>query len=114
MDPSSFTLDADALVSDCPDTQIGARWPWPIHQRLDGLFRLAKAAGARPSRAELIAAIVSAFPAEQEALREVLTTYRTSTVGEVALRKPEQGNVVRIDRRRPGRRTDTEASVQGK
>lgn len=113
MNPSSFTLDADALVTDCPDTQIGARWPWPVHQRLDGLFAVAKRAGARPSRAELIAAIVCAFPAEPEALRDALTTYRTSTVGAVALREPEQGNVVRIDRRRPGRRTE-EGTVQGK
>lgn len=103
MNSSSFTLDADALANDCPDTQIGARWPWPVHQRLDGLYELAKRAGARPSRAELIAAIVCAFPAEPEALDEVLRAYRTSTVRSVALREPEQGNVVRIDRRRPGR-----------
>jgi hypothetical protein len=109
----SFTVDADALVTDCPDTQIGARWPWPVHQRLDGLFRMAKAAGARPSRAELIAAIVCAFPADPEALTQVLTTYRTSIVRAVALDEPEQGNVVRIAPHGPGRRRD-EGRAQGK
>lgn len=103
MEPSSFTLDADALVDDCPDTQIGARWPWPVHQRLYDLFMIAKKAGAKPSRAELIAAIVCAFPPDAPALEKVLKDYRTSTVGCVSLREPEQGNVVRIDPRRRGR-----------
>lgn len=113
MEPSSFTLDADALVNDCPDTQIGARWPWPVHQRLDGLYDLAKKAGARPSRAELVAAIVCAFPADPETLGEVLRAYRTSTVRSVALREPEHGNVVRFDRRRQGRGGET-GEVEGK
>lgn len=65
---------------------------------------MAMRAGAKPSRAELLAAIVCAFEADETALSEVLRAYRTNTVQEVALRQPEQGNVVRMDRRRPGRR----------
>jgi len=103
---SSFTLDADALVQDCPATQIGKSWPWPVHQRLEELHALARKAGDRPTRAEVLAAIVCSFEPDGEVLREALRAYRTSTVRQVALREPVQGNVVRMDRHGPGRRRE--------
>lgn len=76
----------------------------PVNQRLEELVKRAKSLGERTNRRELLAAIVTAFDADDDAFTHVLRRYRMASVAEVSLRPVEQGNVVSIERFQPGRR----------
>ena len=102
--PSPVMLAADALVDDCPRTPVGAEWPLPVNQRLEELVGRARQLGERTSRRELLAAIVTAFDVDDDEFTRILRTYRTARVRDVALRPVEAGNLIAIERFRPGRR----------
>lgn len=56
-------------------------WPMDVDGRLNVLVRAATAAGERTSRAELLAALVTATEVEPEQLAEILHRYRRLLAG---------------------------------
>ncbi|MFE7541057.1 hypothetical protein [Streptomyces platensis] len=59
-------------------------WPVDVDNRVNTLVRAAAAAGERTSRAELLAALVSACEVDPERLADVLHEYRRLPSGEFA------------------------------
>lgn len=96
-------LDPADLVRDCPVANFSGAWPLPVQARLEALVQQATDEGERTSGRELLAAIVCAFSPESTGLHEVLRAYRTSVVGDVLLTETPADNVVRLERRGPGR-----------
>lgn len=99
------TIPGDASLCDSRDKQAGIRWPIALDQRLDDLVALARSAGDRTNRKELLAALLlNAHPTGEE-LREILRRYRTASVREAPLALPEgSGNVLEFRNHRPGPR----------
>jgi hypothetical protein len=97
--------DADDLVIDCSDIQVGKRWPRPVHRRLEELVERARAIGERTSGPELLSAIVCAFEVSDEEYRRVLRSYRTSRVRDVVSTPADAGNVIELPRKKAGRPT---------
>jgi hypothetical protein len=102
--PDDF-VKADELVRNCRKTAVGSNWAFPVEQRMNDLVDRALASGENTSKQELLAAIVCAFDPEDGAMDMALRQYRTAKAGDVSLRDPEEGNVIRIDRHGPGRRS---------
>lgn len=90
------------------DRQANVRWPIALDDRLDGLVRRANEAGDRTNRRELLAALLFGADFTGDALRELLTSYRTATVGQALLGSgddDEHGDVVAFQSHRPGPRS---------
>lgn len=98
-------LDPADLLRNCPVANFSGAWPLPVQARLEALVQQATDEGERTSGRELLAAIVCAFSPDSPGLHEVLRAYRTSVVGDVLLTETPAGNVVRLERRGPGRPT---------
>ena len=99
----SYSLDADALVRNCPSANFSGAWPLPVQARIEDMVRRATDAGERTSTRELLAAIVCAFEAEDDGWHILLRRYRQSKVRELLPAVVADENVVLLERRRPGR-----------
>lgn len=97
-------MNAAAVVAECPKAPVGSQWPYPVEQRMRDLVAVANGAGLRTSKQELLAALVCATDPSEEAIVLALRSYRTATVAEISLREADDGNVISIERRGPGRR----------
>src|SRR3989442_1173173 len=96
-------IPADTRVTHCPDCAVGARWPTPVHHRLEAIVELARDFGESTTHKELLAAIVCAFEPDEDAIGAALRTYRRSTAGQIALTAPDGENVLRLARKAQGR-----------
>jgi hypothetical protein len=79
--------------------QTNVRWEPPVDERLADLLQLVRDVGGRASRAELLAALVVAAPADGKALHELILGYRTADVSSVSLSGQD---VIDLGSRRPG------------
>lgn len=98
-------LDPEAPLLECEEKASAVSWPLPVDRRLDELLERLRRAGERTTRKELAAAIVFSCPTDAEDLSRALRAYRTATVADALVSDiPESGNVISIERHRPGPR----------
>lgn len=76
-------------------------WPADVDDRITVLVRLAAAAGERTSRAELLAAMISAAETDPQALANLLHSYR-NLAADALLDENQRGDLPNL--RMPGRR----------
>ena len=106
-DRESVGLDPNILADDAPKRNCGVQWTLPVDTRLDRLVEQARKAGERTNRRELLSAILCAFDADDDELRETLREYRCKTVADVLGQEPDSPNVISIRRHGPGPRRKT-------
>jgi hypothetical protein len=97
------SLNVQDAVSSYPHRQAGISWPLPVDAKLEQLLDMARAAGERTSRREIVAAIIAQADFTGEELSDVLHRYRLARVGDV-LQSTDTSNVVNFIHRRPGPR----------
>jgi hypothetical protein len=100
---SDTPLSPDARVISCPDKQAAVAWPLPVDARLDQLLGLARDAGERTSRREIVAALVAMCDLSGEDLGALLRRYRTRRVRDL-VHVATDADFVPFARQRPGPR----------
>lgn len=87
------------------DRQVSFRWALAIDQRLDALRDRAIDAGQKPSRSELVAAIILACETSGDDLAKQIARLRTARVADVVLDdRSESGEVISLRLHGPGPR----------
>ncbi|MFO0617215.1 MAG: hypothetical protein U0414_31755 [Polyangiaceae bacterium] len=103
-------IDASERLRDSERWPTSIIWPAAIDERLGALVDLAIEDGGeaeRMSRAELLAALVLAAPAEGEALSDLLRRFRRAKVADAVVKRPGDPStkVIMLRDRRPGPRS---------
>lgn len=101
---SKRDIEPGDLLRETAERPIGVTVPVPLSQRLDGLVIRAEEAGARVYRKDLVAALILAAPETPEELLALFTRYRQARAVDAALADGEAGDVLRLERAKPGRR----------
>jgi hypothetical protein len=101
---SKRDIEPGDLLRETVERPIGVTIPAPLSQRLDGLVLRAEEAGARVYRKDLVAALILAAPETPEELLALFTHYRQARAVDAALADGEAGDVLRLERTKPGRR----------
>jgi hypothetical protein len=87
---------------------LGQRVPAPLHERIEQLCEIAYAAGERqrPSKMEMLAALLLATPTDGQELRRLLQQYGEATVGDaLPWSAADEGDVIELPSRGPGPRS---------
>jgi hypothetical protein len=92
------------LLRETFERPIGVTVPVPLSRRLDGLVQRAEEAGARVYRKDLVAALILGAPDTPEELLALFTRYRRARAADAELGDGEAGDVLRLERPKPGRR----------
>ena len=94
---------ADRLIETAPKA-LGQRVPEPLHRRLIELCDAVYEAGEprRPTKADMLAALILAAPEDPERLIEILLTYGRARVRDALLAKPDDGDVIEFPARTSG------------
>jgi hypothetical protein len=101
-----ITLQVADSIIDCPSRATSMNLPVAVLRRLDALADSARF--ERPSRNELLAALIAATALDQEGLERVVRDYRRMTIGEVL--PPDvvtTDDSVVVPMRKPGRPSRT-------
>lgn len=101
---SKGDIEPGDLLRETVERPIGVTVPVPLSKRLDGLVLRAEAAGARVYRKDLVAALILAAPDTPEELLALFTRYRRARAVDAALADGDAGEVLRLERAKPGRR----------
>jgi hypothetical protein len=96
---------SDRLLEASPKP-LGQRVPEPLHVRLLDLCDLVYASGEtrRPTKAEILGAMILAAPEDPAALVAMLNAYGRADVGSALVGSRKGADVVRFERRLPGPR----------
>jgi hypothetical protein len=97
-------LELDELLRRSRTKQLAVSWPLAVDQRLDALVNRAELAGENTNRRELLAAAMLATDLDGDALGDRLRAYRRARVKDALMDTPVSGNVVHLDRHKPGPR----------
>lgn len=98
-----MTLNLDDRIGDSPTRSTSMNLPIAVQRRLDEMADLADA--VRPTRNELLAALVATTELDESALEDVVLRYRRMRVADVLPSRDHaggDGDVV-VPLRRPGR-----------
>jgi hypothetical protein len=96
----------DRLVEAAPK-QLGQRIPEPLHRRLEELCDIVYDAGVprRPTKAEIVAALVLGAPEDAARLQEMLATYGRARVQDAFVGETHgESSVIELKPRKPGPR----------
>lgn len=74
------TFPASTAIRETGEYRPGIDLPPPIDQRITDLVRLARGAGERTYRKEIVGALILAAPTDGVALGEMLRAYRTAAI----------------------------------
>ena len=104
----SRKIPPDSRLVEVEKAPLGQRVPAPLHDRIEWLCDLAYEAGEprRPSKMEMVAAVVLASPTDGESAREILKKLGEATVAD-ALPGSESkpGDLVQLGKRKSGPRS---------
>jgi hypothetical protein len=104
--PAEFD-PSDRLVEPNP-VPLGQRVPEPIHERVEQLCDLVYEAGEprRPTKQQMVAALLFGAPADAEELAELLRRYGRATVADALVHSEAAvGDVIQLPKRRSGPRS---------
>lgn len=95
----------DRLMEAAPKP-LGQRVPEPLHQRLIELCDAVYESGepSRPTKADMVAALILAAPEDPEALVELLRSYGRARVVDALPSASEQADVIKLTERTSGPR----------
>lgn len=100
---ADIELDPDERLVDSRHRAPGIEWPLAVDKWLDAQVAMARRAGwPRPTRQELVAALMTAVSRDADELFQLLVRYNRMTNGE--LLGVEPGAVLTFAPPRPGRR----------
>jgi len=96
---------ADRLIEAEPKA-LGQRVPEPLHRRLIDLCDAVYEAGEphRPTKADMLAALILAAPEDPVSLLEILRQYGKAQVGDAMLTQSDEGDVIELTPRTSGPR----------
>lgn len=99
-------LKATDRLIEAEPRALGQRVPEPLQQRLIELCDSVYDAGEprRPTKADLLAALILAAPEDPQELVALIATYGRATVGDALLARPTDGEVIDFAPRTPGPR----------
>jgi hypothetical protein len=99
-------LRATDRLIEAESKALGQRVPEPLQRRLIELCDAVYRAGEphRPTKAELLAALILAAPEDPNELVELIRAYGRATVGDALVSRPEEGAVIAFAPRTPGPR----------
>jgi hypothetical protein len=105
----TLRLSVNDRLIEAEAKSLGQRIPEPLHRRLIELCDRVYDAGQpqRPTKADMLAALILAAPACAENLIELLNTYGRARVGDAILDRDEHADVIDFARRTPGPRRGT-------
>src|SRR5438477_356357 len=93
-------------LQQCEPVGTSARWPFPIAERLNQLLDLARKAGEKLSKEDLLGALVLNARPDGDALGVLVRTYRRTPAGQAYI-PPRQNRIDPPKKRRPGPRPVT-------
>ena len=104
--PRKAPLKATDRLIEADARALGQRVPEPLQQRLIELCDAVYDAGEphRPTKADLIAALILAAPEDPHELVALISAYGRATVGDALLARPADGEVIEFARRTSGPR----------
>ncbi|MEJ7787210.1 MAG: hypothetical protein WKF96_20610 [Solirubrobacteraceae bacterium] len=101
-------IPPDSRLVDVEDAPLGQRVPAPLHDRIAWLCDVAYEAGEprRPSKMEMVAALLLGSPTDGQALRQLLKALGEATVADaLPASKSKPGELIQLDTRTPGPRS---------
>lgn len=100
-------LKATDRLIEAESKALGQRVPEPLQRRLIELCDAVYEAGEprRPTKAELLGALILAAPEDPDEIVELLRAYGRATVRDALVARPDEGAVIAFARRRPGPRS---------
>ena len=106
MSPGDGRFKASERLLEASPQPLGQRVPEPLHVRLLDLCDLVYASGEtrRPTKAEMLGALILAAPEEPTRLVEMLDAYGRADVGSALVGPRKGAEVVRFERRSSGPR----------
>jgi hypothetical protein len=105
--PRKLRFNPDDRLVEATEKQLGQRIPEPLHERLDELCDRVYESGAhsRPTKADLISAIILAAPEDPAELKAMLAQYGQARVRDALVGiGPSDAAVIELAPRRPGPR----------
>jgi hypothetical protein len=104
--PRKAPLKATDRLIEAEARTLGQRVPEPLQQRLIELCDAVYDAGEphRPTKADLIAALILAAPEDPDELVALIGAYGRATVGDALLARPAEGDVIQFAPRTSGPR----------
>jgi hypothetical protein len=102
--PGRVQFDLDERLIDTPERNQGLDWPLPVDMWLDSLVESARRAGMTTTRKELSAALVTSVEPGEEALVDLIRSYRRRTGRDLLGVSDDADNVIAFERRPPGPR----------
>jgi hypothetical protein len=97
-------LDPTELLRDSEAWPTSLTWPAAIDKRLETLRdAYERQMGFRPSRGDVVAALVFNAPSDAKALVKLVTEYKTGTVGHALPGHANTEGVIPLPERHPGR-----------
>jgi hypothetical protein len=101
----SLSFNANDRLVDALHRPLGPQIPEPLHKRLDQMCEAAYEAGEtrRPTKAEMVAAILLGSPTEGAEIVELLHQYGKAKVADALLPSDQPaGEVITLERRKSG------------
>ncbi len=105
----TLRLSVNDRLIEAEAKSLGQRIPEPLHRRLIELCDSVYDAGQpqRPTKADMLAALILAAPRRAEDLIELLSAYGRARVGDAILERDQNADVIDFARRTPGPRRGT-------
>jgi hypothetical protein len=104
MQSDGHAVNVNDLLRKSADRQVTFRLPSALDQRLDALLERAVEAGENTTRRELLSALLLATDLTGEQLSGLLHDYRIARVTSALLDHETSGNVIQLERHKPGPR----------
>jgi|tagenome__1003787_1003787.scaffolds.fasta_scaffold20684483_2 hypothetical protein len=102
----SQKFDLNERLNEARERSVGVQMPVPLHERVDQLCDLLHDTGhRRPSKREMLSALVLAAPTDADELEAMLRAYHGAYVRDALVAESATGDVVEFPRRRSGPRS---------
>jgi hypothetical protein len=95
----------DERLSESSQSSVGVQMPDALHERIEQLSEAVRDAGhRRPTKREMISALVLASPVDGDELAAVIQVFHRACVRDALVACDDTTDVIEFSRRRPGPR----------